>query len=114
VAPITSTALSSVPQALSGIASGVNNTVSRVGSLLAVGLIGILIGAVFSSHAPHSTLHPLAETPTSAVTRSASVDAFRAGMLLCAAFALGGALVGALRISDAEALAAEAGTASPA
>jgi EmrB/QacA subfamily drug resistance transporter len=108
VAPITSTALASVPTALAGIASGFNNTLSRLGSLVAVGLIGVLISAVYSSQAPHSKLHPLAEHPRTAVEHAASVDAFRAGMLLAAALAFAGAIVAATRISDREALAAEA------
>src|SRR5262245_40449032 len=42
-----------------GIASGLNNTYSRLGSLLAVPLMGLLISVVYSSQAPHSTLHPV-------------------------------------------------------
>jgi MFS family permease len=105
VAPITSTALASVPAALAGIASGFNNTLSRLGSLVAVSVIGLLISVVFSTDAPHSNLNPLAEAPRSAIERSASVDAFHAGMLLAAALALAGGLVAATRISDREALA---------
>ncbi len=108
VAPITATALSSAPTRLAGIASGVNNTVARVGGLLAVGLIGLVISVVYSSRAPHSALRPLVEHPTTALTRSGSVDAFRAGMFVAAALALAGAVVAALRISNAEALADQA------
>jgi EmrB/QacA subfamily drug resistance transporter len=108
VAPITATALASVPATLSGIASGFNNTVSRLGSLLAVALIGLVISIVYTSQAPRSTLRPLADRPTTAIERSASVDAFHAGMLVAAALALAGALIAATRISDKEALAEEA------
>src|SRR5581483_7853646 len=85
VAPITATALSSAPARLAGIASGVNNTVSRVGGLLAVALIGLLISVVYSSSAPGSNLRPLAERPTTVLARNGSIDAFRAGMFLAAA-----------------------------
>jgi EmrB/QacA subfamily drug resistance transporter len=105
VAPITATALASAPANLAGIASGVNNTVSRVGGLLAVGLIGLLISVVYSSRVPHSSLHALAERPTSALTRSGSIDAFRAGMFLAAALVLSGGLVAAFKISNTEAFA---------
>src|SRR5581483_8805850 len=105
VAPITATALSSAPARLAGIASGVNNTVSRVGGLLAVALIGLLISVVYSSSAPGSNLRPLAERPTTVLARNGSIDAFRAGMFLAAALALAGGLVAAVRISNADALA---------
>jgi EmrB/QacA subfamily drug resistance transporter len=114
VAPITSTALASVPASLAGIASGFNNTLSRLGSLIAVGVIGVLISAVYSSQAPHSKLHPLAEHPRTALEHSASVDAFRAGMLVAAALALAGAIVAATRVSDREALEQGAPTTTPA
>jgi hypothetical protein len=103
VAPITATALRVVPASLAGVASGVNNTLSRLGNLLAVALVGLAISLAYSSHAPGSTLHPLAERPTSALTHAASVHAFRIGMVLAAALAAAGAVVAALTISNAEA-----------
>lgn len=39
-APLTMTAMASAPQANAGIASGVNNTMPRVGQVLAVGILG--------------------------------------------------------------------------
>jgi EmrB/QacA subfamily drug resistance transporter len=104
VAPITATAISAAPARMVGIASGLNNMVSRLGSLLAVGLIGLVISLIYSSRAPHSTLRPLTERPTTAIARSGSVDAFRAAMFLAAALALAAGLVAALRLSDKEAL----------
>jgi hypothetical protein len=102
---LTDTALGSVPSTLGGIASGFNNTVSRVGSLVAVGLTGLVISEVYARRAPGSTLDPLAEHPRTALEHSASVDAFQAGMLLAAALALVGGIVAATRVSDREALA---------
>jgi hypothetical protein len=44
VAPLTATALNSVPEAHAGLASAVNNDVARIGSLVAVALLPALGG----------------------------------------------------------------------
>jgi hypothetical protein len=49
VAPLTATALNSVPEHQVGIASGINNGVSRVAGLLAIAVLGALISGSFSS-----------------------------------------------------------------
>ena len=49
VAPLTATALNSVPEHQVGIASGINNGVSRVAGLLAIAVLGALIAGSFSS-----------------------------------------------------------------
>ena len=49
VAPLTATALNSVEERYVGIASGINNGVSRVAGLLAIAVLGALIAAKFSS-----------------------------------------------------------------
>jgi len=49
VAPLTATALNSVPEQQVGIASGINNGVSRVAGLLAIAVLGALISGSFSS-----------------------------------------------------------------
>ena len=53
VAPLTATAMSSAPRERSGLASAVNNTVARTGSLLAVALLPAVAGITGDSY-----LHP--------------------------------------------------------
>jgi EmrB/QacA subfamily drug resistance transporter len=48
IAPLTTTALSSVSGSHSGLASGVNNAVSRTAGLLAIPVLGIFVFLVFS------------------------------------------------------------------
>jgi EmrB/QacA subfamily drug resistance transporter len=103
VAPITATALKSAPERYAGIASGVNSTVSRLGSLIAVAVIGLIISLVFEARTDAEDAVPIAKGQTAPELREASVDGFRAGMLLAAALAFAGAAVGAAGISDREA-----------
>ncbi|MBD0329115.1 MAG: MFS transporter [Thermoleophilia bacterium] len=100
VAPITATALKSAPSEFAGIASGVNSTVSRLGSLLAVAVIGAVISVVYRSRA--DTGVPLAKAQAGEALRAASTDAFRAGMVVAVALAAAAVAVALLGIRNRE------------
>ncbi len=102
VAPITATALSSAPASFSGIAAGFNQTVSRLGNLLAVAVIGFVVLIVFHANGGNTGV-PLARGRHAPQVHSASVDAFRVAMLVAAGLAFAGGAVAGSGISNGEA-----------
>lgn len=98
VAPITSTALSSAPSDLSGIAAGVNQTVSRVGNLVAVAVGGLAVTLVFERVTGDASAVPFQLGETADSLRDGSIAAFRAAIGICIALALAGAAVAALML----------------
>lgn len=120
VAPLTTTVMNSVGTGLAGVASGVNNAVSRTAALLAIAVFGLVMASAFDAalddalmHVQlspdvlasiHAQRHKLAgitlpadiDAATSSVLRTVIGEAFVAGfrwvMLVCAALALLSAL----------------------
>jgi len=127
VAPLTTTVMGSVPRELAGIASGINNAVSRTAGLLAIALLGVIMLQVFdraleprlsARHLPEEVRRVIVQEQhklTAAMLPAALtaqqkqeieqdialayVAGFRAVMLVSAALASTGALVAWLTLS---------------
>lgn len=98
VAPLTTALMTSVPEANAGVASAVNNAVSRVGPQLAGAAIFVAVTAVFYARLGSSAASPLnAPRPGSPAelvraAAQASTDAFHVAMILTAVLLVAGGL----------------------
>jgi EmrB/QacA subfamily drug resistance transporter len=96
VAPLTNTVLGAVPQHNAGVASGINNQVARVASLLAIAAIGAVVAATFKSELGRDDAEPLSGGAPEVV--DASVEAFRVGMLVSGGFVIFGGVISLIGI----------------
>src|SRR5207248_1190851 len=119
VAPLTTALMTSVPVRNSGVASAINNAISRVGPQLAGALIFVFLTANFYAYLAsrvanvnvndpsfRSAVSPL-NTPADAhlvgIVRDASTSSFHIAMVLGAALLILGAIVNAVGIENAAA-----------
>jgi hypothetical protein len=127
VAPLTATVLGAVEPGHSGLASGVNNAVARVATLIAIAAIGAVVAASFQAHLDGQLrAQPLTAQTRAAVAENrarplvtnvqnvppaqrqvvhsalvnASVHAFRVGMVIAAALACLGGLASLVGIEN--------------
>jgi hypothetical protein len=128
VAPLTTALMTSVPSRNSGVASAINNAISRVGPQLAGAVIFIAITSSFyaglhqrlpsvnvNDAQVRKEIAPLNVQPTQApdlvrAEREASTEAFRLAMLISAALLAAGAAVNAVGIENRSARAPEEAT----
>ena len=112
VAPITAVVMQAAPQRHSSLAAGVSITVSRLGGLFAIAVVGLVAASVFHRHGAAEGKVPFARGEAAEV-QAASRDAFRAGILLCVGLSLAGAAVAFVGLAEREPRADEASTHFP-
>lgn len=98
VAPLTATVLDSVEERQVGVASGVNNGISRVAGLLAIAVLGAVISAKFGAVAG---VEP-GGNPLTAEAPAASTAAFHLGIAIAAVLMIAGGFVAALGIRNSK------------
>ena len=96
VAPLTATVLDSVQERRVGVASGINNGVSRVAGLLAIAALGAVISARFDAGVGRE----IASSPLTAAAPDASTDAFHLGIVIAGLLMILGGIAAGIGIED--------------
>jgi EmrB/QacA subfamily drug resistance transporter len=135
VAPLTTTVMNAVDDRYSGLASGINNAVSRAGGALALAVLGIVMLGVFAASLGDSlddlgldqdqrgrieaTRDQLAGMPVppgidegqaialGAAIEAAFIDGYRVVMIVCAVIAFASAAIAALTVGAREPIACD-------
>jgi len=110
VAPLTTTVMSAVESHRAGIASGINNAVSRVAQLLAVAVLGAVLVSSFNRHLDHSDARNLpaserlklaaAQTPNREPVKEAFIAGYREVLWISVALALASSAAAAVLIKE--------------
>jgi len=125
VAPLTATVMNSVDQRRAGIASGINNAVSRIAALLAVAIFGVVLNGIFQSalsrHLDALALQPAvraeidaqrsrlaaietSSAPAKEAVKESFVSGYRVTMWMAFALAVGSAISAATLLSKRPAI----------
>jgi len=100
VAPLTATVLADADEHNAGIASGVNNAIARVASLLCVAALGAVVSAVYANGMGGPVGETLEVIPGMPESITASVDAFHVGIGICALLVGLGGILGLVGIRN--------------
>jgi len=98
VAPLTNTVLGAVPQHNAGVASGINNQVARVASLLAIAAVGAIVAVRFEAVLGPGAPEAEVLTAGSPAIVHASVEAYRTGMGVAGGFVVLGGVISLIGI----------------
>jgi len=125
VAPLTATVMNSVDQRHAGIASGINNAVSRIAALLAVAIFGVVLNSIFQNALSRQldalTLQPrvraeidaqlsrlaaieTSSAPAKEAIKESFVSGYRVTMWMAFALAVGSAISAATLLSKRPAI----------